>query len=111
MPKDQMLPGVTSAACPPRVVCDARSAVKRARRLAMLRDALQIGLLLAVDYLFIRWPEARVPFLERENSLAFMRGINVVILGDIWLTRSMPKWTARRIASTWSRRERERFRA
>lgn len=111
MPKDQLLPGVTTAACPPRVTCDAKSPVQSARRREMLRHGIQIALLLAVDYLFVYWPESRLPLLDREASLAFLRGVNVVILGDVWLTRAMPKWSARRIAATWSRRERERFRA
>lgn len=111
MPKNQLLPGVTAADCPPSVNCDAKSPVQQARRRALLRDGLQVGLLLAVDYLFVHWPESRLPLLDREGTLAFLRGVNVVILGDVWLTRAMPKWSARRIAATWSRRERDRFRA
>ena len=30
-------------------------------------------------------------------------------IADLWLTRALPKWTAMRIASTWSRSERARF--
>ena len=111
MQKDQLLPGVTTADCPPRVKCDAKSPVRQARNRELLRHGLQIALLLAVDYLFVYWPESRLPLLDREGSLAFLRGMNVVILGDVWLTRAMPKWSARRIAGTWSRREREKFRA
>lgn len=76
----------------------------------MLRDATQISLLLAVDYLFVHWPDSRMPFMDRDSSLAFLRAVNFVAVADLWLTRALPKWWARRIATTWSRSERERFR-
>lgn len=110
MPARELLPGVTDDACPPRVVCDAHTAIRRARRRAMFRDATQISLLLAVDYLFMHWPESRMPFLERHTSLTFLRAVNVLAVGDLWLSRALPKWWAKRIAGTWSRVERERFR-
>jgi TRAP-type uncharacterized transport system fused permease subunit len=111
MPTTDLLPGVTADSCPPAVVvCDARAAIRSARRRAMLRDATQVTLLLAVDYLFIYWPESRFPFLDRGTSMTFLRSINIVAVADLWLTRALPKWWARRIASTWSRRERERVR-
>jgi hypothetical protein len=37
--------------------------------------------------------------------------VNLLLVADLWLARAMPKWGARRIAGTWSRRERERFRS
>lgn len=109
MPKNELLPGVSTSSCPPRVVCDAHDAIKRARRRAWLRDGLQFSLVLAVDYLFVHWPESRMPFLDREASLAFLRGVNLAILGHLWLARALPKWSAKRIASTWCRSEREKF--
>ncbi|HEX8618660.1 MAG TPA: hypothetical protein VF911_13840 [Thermoanaerobaculia bacterium] len=109
MPTRELLPGVTADSCPPRVVCDAHAAIRNARRRAFLRDAVQIALLLAVDYLFIHWPDSRMPFLEREASLAFLRGVNLIAVADLWLTRALPKWWARRIAETWSPAEREKF--
>ena len=111
MPARELLPGVTTDSCPPRVIFDAHAAIRRARRRAVLRDATEITLLLAVDYLFIHWPESRMPFMERGTSLAFLRAVNFVAVADLWLTRALPKWSARRIAGTWSRRERERFKA
>lgn len=110
MPKDELLPGVSTSSCPPLVVCDAHDAIRRARRRAWLRDGLQLSLLIGVDYLFMRWPESRMPFLERTSSLALLRGMNVAILGHVWLTRALPKWWARRIAATWCRSEQEKFR-
>ena len=110
MPARELLPGVTTDSCPPRVVFDAHAAIRRARRRAIIRDAAQISLLLAVDYLFIYWPDSRMPFMEREASMAFLRAVNFVAVADLWLTRALPKWWAKRIAGTWSRVEREKFR-
>jgi hypothetical protein len=109
MPKDQLLPGVSTTSCPPRVVCDSHAAIRRARRRVWVRDGVQLVLLLAVDWLFVHWPDSRIPFADRNTSLAFLRGANVMILGHLWLVRAMPKWTAKRIAATWSRSEREKF--
>ena len=111
MPKPDLLPGVTTPACPPRVVCDAHAAIRKARRRAVVRDVVQGGLLLAVDYLFVHWPHSRIPFADRATSLMVLRGVNALIVADLWLTRALPKWTAKRIASTWCRSEREKFQA
>src|SRR5687767_10178819 len=111
MPKPTLLPGVAPSDCPPRVVCDAHATIRRARTRAVVRDFLQISLVLAVDYLFMYWPSSRFPFLDRDQSLMFLRGVNFLIVGEMWLARALPTWWARRIAETWSRRERERFRA
>jgi hypothetical protein len=110
MPKDELLPGVTTADCPPAVVCDARAAIRKARRRALARDVAQIAVLVAVDYLFLRWPEARVPLLDRHQSLRVVEATNAVVAVHLWFTRFlMPKWSAWRAASTWSRAEREKF--
>jgi len=111
MPKDQMLPGVSTTACPPRVVCDAHRAIGAARRRVFLRDGLQFSLLISVDFLFMYWPESRMPFMERHTSLTFLRAMNVAIVGHLWLARALPKWYAKRIAATWCRSEREKFQA
>lgn len=109
MPTRDLLPGVTTDSCPPRVVCDAHGAIRRARRRVYFKDALQIGLLVAVDYLFMHWPDSRLPFMDRGSSLDALRLVNFAIVGDLWLRRAVPKWWARYIAGTWSRGERERF--
>ena len=111
MPKDELLPGVTTTTYPPRVACDARAAIRNARRRAVIRDFLQISLVLAVDYFFVYWPDSRVPFLDRHASLEFIRGVNLIIVADLWLARALPKWSARRIAGTWCPRERARFKS
>ena len=109
MPRRELLPGVTADSCPPSVVCDAHAAIRKARRRAIARDVAQIVLLAAVDYLFLRWPESHVPYMDRAHSLVALQAINLVIVADVWLTRALPMWTARRIASTWCRSEREKF--
>ena len=109
MPKDSLLPGVSTSSCPPSVVCDAHDAIRRARRRAWIRDGLQLALLFAVDSLFVHWPDSRLPFLDRGASLAFLRGVNLAIAAHLVLVRAVPRWTARRIASTWCRSERDRF--
>lgn len=109
MPRNELLPGVSTTSCPPRVVCDAHDAIKRARRRAWVRDGVQLTLLVGVDYLFVHWPESRLPFLDRAASLSFLRGVNLAMVGHLWLARALPKWFAKRIASTWCRSEREKF--
>lgn len=112
MPKPDLLPGVTTVACPPDVVCDARGAIRKARRRAMMRDAAQLSLLVAVDWLFMRWPDARVPFLDRNQSLTLLEITNAAVAAHLWWARVlMPRWAARRIAATWSRAEQQRFTA
>ena len=110
MPKDELLPGVTVAACPPAVVCDARGAIRKARRRALARDIAQVTVLFAVDYLFLRWPEARVPLLDRHESLRVVELTNAVVAVQMFCARYLiPRWNAYRAATTWSRAERERF--
>jgi hypothetical protein len=109
MPTRDLLPGVSTDSCPPVVVCDAHDAIRKARRRALLRDISALTMLVGVDWLFLRWPEARVPFLGRHESVNILRGVNALAIADLWLTRAMPKWTAMRIAATWCRSEREKF--
>jgi len=109
MPTRELLPGITTDSCPPAVVCDARAAWRKARRRALLRDTLQITLLVAVDWLFAHWPESRVPFASRDLSLMMLRGMNAGIAAHLGLSRALPRFQARRVAATWCRSEREKF--
>ncbi|MFZ2491276.1 MAG: hypothetical protein WA208_07310, partial [Thermoanaerobaculia bacterium] len=101
MPRD-LLPGVTIAAVPPAVVCDAKSEIARARRFALVRDVAQVMVLLAVDYLFLRFPSTHFPFFDRAGSISMMYAINMLVLAQIWFVRALPRWRARQIAATWS---------
>lgn len=111
MPRQELLPGISREGCPPVVVCDPRPAIRRARRRALFRDVLQLLLVIAVDALLIRWPAAHVPMLSRFDSVALVALVNAVMIGYIWLTRALPKWSAQRIASTWCPEERKRLAA
>jgi hypothetical protein len=109
MPRTELLPGVTATECPPAVVFDSRGAIRKARRRAIARDVLDVVLLLGVDYLFLKWPETHVPLMGRENSLLFLAAANAIFIGYVWLSRAVPKWSARRVAATWCLAERARF--
>jgi hypothetical protein len=109
MPNHQLLPGVVTTACPPRVACDAHRAIRAAKRRAVMRDVMQLVLVAAVNVLFVHWPDARLPMLDRAESLLVLAAVNAMVLAHLWLTRLVPRWSARRIASTWCRNERERF--
>src|SRR4051812_9595669 len=109
MSRKDLLPGVTTPECPPSIVCDSRSAIRRARFRAMARDVAQILLLTGVDYLFIEWPSTHLPFANRHESLLIVAAVNAASLTWLWMSRVMPRWTARRIAATWSPAERRRF--
>ena len=109
MSRNDLLPGVTTAECPPPVVCDSRSAIRRARFRAAARDVAQVVLLAGVDYLFIGWPTTHLPFADRHRSIEMVLAVNAASLVWLWLSRAVPRWTARRIAATWSHTERRRF--
>lgn len=109
MPTRELLPGVTVDSVPPAVVCDAHAALRKARRRAYVRDAITLSLLIAADALFIHWPDARLPFADRGQSLTLLWGMNALLLADLWLRRAIPRWWARRVAATWCRSEREKF--
>ena len=109
MPTTELLPGVSPESCPPSVVCDARRAIRRARVFAFVRDAVQVVLLVGVNFLFLRWPESHLPFAGRALSLKVLEAMSVLLIAHIWIMRALPRWTARRIAATWCRSEQQRF--
>jgi hypothetical protein len=104
-----LLPGVSDAGAPPPVVIDSRRVVAKARRRAIVRDVIDLLLLVSVDGLFLRWPQAHVPFLDRHDSLLVLLGLNAMLIGYVWLARAIPRWKARRMAGTWCLAERARF--
>ncbi len=111
MPHSDLLPGVTERFCAPRVACDPRPAIQRARRRALLVDLAQLMLVALVDAMLVRWPSAHVPFLTRHESIVLVIAINGLMIAFVWLTRAFPKWSAQRIASTWCAAERNRLRS
>ena len=104
-----LLPGVSDAEAPPLVITNSRAVVARARRRAIVRDVIDLLLLVCVDGLFLRWPLAHVPFLDRYDSLLVLLGLNAMLAGYFWLARAVPRWTASRVAATWSLPERASF--
>ncbi|HKO57137.1 MAG TPA: hypothetical protein VJ276_14765 [Thermoanaerobaculia bacterium] len=109
MRRQDLLPGVSDAECPPVAVIESRVAIRRARRKAALHDGLQLVLLAAVDYLVLRHPLAHIPTFDRQESMVLLGAVNGAMLGWLWLARVLPCWKARRIAATWSRGEQSRF--
>lgn len=108
--RPQLLPGVSAAGLPPQVVCQSECVIRRARIRAAIRDGADLVLLLIVDTLFLRWPQAHVPMLDRHHSVAVLLSLNVLLFTYVWLSRQVPQWRARRVASTWCGSERARFR-
>ena len=107
--RDDLLPGVISDECPPRVVLNSRDTVVRARRHAVLRDLANVLILAGVDYVFMTWPSTHIPTLDREASMLFVAALNGVVVAHIAMSRLAPRWAAKRIATTWNLRERARF--
>ena len=94
---------------PPAVVFQSRRVVARARRRAAFRDTFDLLLLAGVDGLFLRWPRAHVPAFDRADSLLVLVMLNALLVAYMWLARSIPRWNARRVASTWCVAERSRL--
>ena len=109
MARRDLLPGVRTESCPPRVVSDSRREIVRARRRAVACDIAQLVLLGGVDWLFLRWPYAHVPMVDRNDSVFILAGLHALVITQMVVTRAFPRWSARRIATTWCLRERARF--
>ncbi len=109
MNPSERLPGVTADNCPPVIVADTRSDIRRARFRATLRDLGQLLFLGAIDYFFINWPLAHVPFLSRGASAIVVTLLNAAILTHVIMMRMLPRMRAKRIAATWRLAERARF--
>ena len=79
-----------------------------ARRRAAIRDAFDLFLLGGVDALFIRWPHAHLPMLDRDHTALIVAAVNALVVTYMWSARAFPRWRARRVAATWSLAERRR---
>ncbi len=109
MARRDLLPGVSAESCPPVPVFDSRREIVRARRRAAFCDTAQLILLAGVDWMFVRWPYAHVPALSRDDSVLVLATLHALVLTQMIITRTFPRWSARRIATTWCLRERARF--
>ncbi len=104
-----LLPGVSDSGTAPEIAFHSRRVVISARRRAALRDVFDLLLLACVDGLFLRWPHAHIPTLDRVDTLAILAIINALLIANVWSARLLPRWRARRLAATWSNSERNRF--
>jgi hypothetical protein len=109
MARKDLLPGVRDEQPGPEVIFDSRRAIARARRRAAFRDFGQIVLLVGVDYGFQNWPLAHIPFLTREESILAIALVNAAVITHVVIARAFPRWTARRVATTWCLAERAWF--
>lgn len=112
MPKNhQLLPGVRQTAVPPaNTIPNLGSIVEQARSQHLVRDVVDVLLLLLVDTLFLAWPTSHIPFLSRQDSGLVLVAAHVGLLAHFVLTRTLPRYRARRIAATWSNTERSKAR-
>ncbi len=109
MARRELLPGIAAEDCPPAVVFDSRRAIARARRRAAFHDFSQLLLLTGVDWMFVHWPYTHVPSMDRAHTVLVVALLNAVLLTHIIVVRTFPRWSARRIATTWCLSERARF--
>ena len=107
--RPNLLPGVSESGAPPEVLCESRRIIASARRRAAFRDTFDLFLLAAVDSLFLRWPHAHVPSLDRDQTALIIAAVNALVITYMWSARAFPRWRARRVASTWSVTEQNRF--
>jgi hypothetical protein len=106
----ELLPGTAGPdATPPLAVYNGRVEIEKAQRSRKFRDLFDGVMLLALDYLFLSWPDAHVPFLNRSQSMTLLVAMHVVLIGHWILSRELPAWRARRIAATWAPEERVRL--
>ncbi|HUF18351.1 MAG TPA: hypothetical protein VMS12_09950 [Thermoanaerobaculia bacterium] len=106
----ELLPGTAGPdATPPLAVCNGRIEIEKAQRTKKFRDLFDGVMLLALDYLFLSWPGAHVPFLNRSQSLTLLVALHVVLIGYWIISRELPPWRAKRIAATWAPEERGRM--
>ena len=74
-----------------------------------MHDIVDATLLVLVDTFFLSWPRAKVPFLDRRESLLLILVVNLGFVAYLWLSRAIPRWRAGRLAATWSSAEQSRF--
>jgi hypothetical protein len=104
-----LLPGVSMLGTPPDIICESRRIIASARRRAAARDVLNLLLLASVDGLFLRWPHTHIPMLDRDLTALILAAANALVITYTLCARFLPRWRARRLATTWSVAERNRF--
>ena len=109
MAKRDLLPGVADDTCPPAVVFNSRRAIRRARLFAALRDVGQLSLLTGLDYYFLTRPTIHLPWADRDSTAVILAAFHAAVITQMFLSRVVPQWSAKRIARTWCLSERTRF--
>ena len=104
-----LLPGVSHLGSPPDIIYESRRVIASARRRAAARDLFDLLLLASVDGLFLRWPHAHIPMLDRDLTALILAAANALVMTYMLSARFLPRWRARRLATTWSVSERSRF--
>lgn len=98
-----LLPGVKQQGVPPTPAArDLASVIQKARFKRLVRDVVDVLLLLLVDVLFLAWPGSHVPFLSRQVSGNLLILAHLAVMAHWIITRSAPGLRAKRIAETWS---------
>ena len=108
MPRMDLLPGVSHGS-EPRVHCDSRSIIRDARYAALIRDAMQLTLVLAVDAALLLYPTCRLPYLDHRMTVIVLAIGSFLSVGCVIASRYLPTMRARRIARTWSTSEQLRL--
>ncbi|MGH9457947.1 MAG: hypothetical protein ACRD2J_09950 [Thermoanaerobaculia bacterium] len=80
------------------------------RRRAAVDDLVDSSMLILINLMFLLWPSAEVPLLDRDGTLALLLLVDAAAIAGWFRTRVLPVLRARRIAGTWSEAERARFR-
>ena len=52
---------------------------------------------------------AHIPMLDRDLTALILAAVTALVITYMWSARFLPRWRARRLASTWSVTERKRF--
>ncbi len=107
----ELVPGAGGPeTAPPSVRINAGNVIRSARLRADLSDLFDLSILLAINLMFMAWDTAHIPFVSRDASMAILLSANALYVVDWLVTRYVPQWRARRVASTWSQDERSRAR-
>ena len=110
MGRPDRLPGVSGPEeTGPHPVYNPSKDIHAARKRAAVRDLIDLAALIAVDIFFLSWPSARIPFLSRDGSLWVLLLLHLLVVASWVRTRLYLPWRARRIAGTWSEKERRQF--
>ena len=109
MGQSERLPGVEGKRpISPNRAAGAAVVIRKARRDALRRDAIDAFILAAVDLFFLRWPDAHIPFFDRGQTMIVLALLHAAIVTAWVVSRRFPAWRARHIARTWCQRERAR---